>query len=150
MVRNEVIRYHKVPIGLLTEEPQEGKHKECRYLRLNNTRKSSREETLLDLFVMLFVSSNPLVSAHRNLGKKYKRRSRDEERDFETALGALLLPLTDDLQAAMTVLQVDSDFSAESFAESALENSDVDGPVRLKKRRRHSEATNFPCLCTNE
>ncbi|XP_003738064.1 uncharacterized protein LOC100897229, partial [Galendromus occidentalis] len=73
-----VIRNRPVPIGVLTEEAQEARHKECRYFRLNNARKTSREENVFDLYSMLMILSDPLVNSFRDVVET-KGRSVDEE-----------------------------------------------------------------------
>lgn len=67
-----------LPLGLLSEEAQEARNKDCRYYREHNTRKCSRVSTNEDLFKRLLASSDPYVtSLRRNPSKKYKPFSED-------------------------------------------------------------------------
>lgn len=61
----EIIKNCIVPIGQLSEEAQEARHKECRRYREHNTQKKSRSATNKDLLRMLLVSSDPVVSSYR-------------------------------------------------------------------------------------
>ena len=70
----QVIHHYDIPIGMLTEEALEARHKECRLYRLSNTRKMSQEETILDLFdVLRVVRSSGDQSSARALNAKNKR-----------------------------------------------------------------------------
>lgn len=62
---SEVIDYAIVPIGQLSEEVQEARHKEVRRYREHHTRKMSRLKTVEDLFHSLLVSSDPLIKTMR-------------------------------------------------------------------------------------
>lgn len=57
-------------IGQLSEEAAEACNKEYKRLRLHPTRKSSRINTNTDLFQMMLVSSDPLISSLRKTCKK--------------------------------------------------------------------------------
>lgn len=59
-----------LPIGQLSEEALEARHKECRYIREHNTRKISREQNVEDLLHALLISSDPLISSLRPLPKR--------------------------------------------------------------------------------
>lgn len=65
-----VMRHHIFPLGELSEEAQEAKNKEYKKYRLNNTRKNSRLNQNTDLFTMLLLSSDPLISTYRNISNK--------------------------------------------------------------------------------
>lgn len=52
-----------LPIGQLGEDAQESRHKEVKYYREHNTRKMSRKATNEDLFNILLISSDPLISS---------------------------------------------------------------------------------------
>lgn len=56
----------------------------------------SREQTLSDLFLMLFVSSDPLVSSFRS--RKVKQRNRD----LDSEVNELLIPLAEEVRDAMS------------------------------------------------
>ena len=104
----QVIRHHGIPIGMLTEEALEARHKECRLYRLSNTRKMSREETLLDLFIMLFVSSDPVVTSARGFERE-KRTNRVSDPELDD----LLISRPDDAQDSMAVLPLSSESESE-------------------------------------
>lgn len=55
-----------LPIGLLSEEAQEARNKDCKYIREHNTRKCSRVATNEDLFGSLLISSDPLITSLRH------------------------------------------------------------------------------------
>lgn len=59
-----------MPIGQLSEEALESRHKECRYYREHNTRKMSRRKNMEDLLHILLVTSDPLISSKRTLPRK--------------------------------------------------------------------------------
>lgn len=61
----DVIRFAIVPIGQLSEEVQESRHKEVRRYRECNTRKMSRTKTNEDLMHSLLISSDPLITSKR-------------------------------------------------------------------------------------
>lgn len=65
MHSKEVIDNFLLPIGQLGEDAQESRHKEVKYYREHNTRKISRNDCNKDLFNILLVSSDPLVSSLR-------------------------------------------------------------------------------------
>lgn len=67
MHSREVIEHFLIPIGQLGEDAQESRHKETKYYREHNTRKISRKHTNEDLFNILLVSSDPLISSLRVL-----------------------------------------------------------------------------------
>lgn len=67
MHSKEVIEQFLIPIGQLGEDAQESRHKETKYYREHNTRKISRKHTNEDLFNILLVSSDPLISSLRVL-----------------------------------------------------------------------------------
>lgn len=62
---SDIIDYAVVPIGQLSEEVQEARHKEVRQYREFNSRKMSREKTNEDLLHSLLISSDPLISSFR-------------------------------------------------------------------------------------
>jgi hypothetical protein len=67
----DVINYFDLPIGLLSEEALEARHKEIRKNRLYHTRKTSREDSNRDLMNILLLTSDPLISSRRkNTSKK--------------------------------------------------------------------------------
>lgn len=68
----EVIKSLILPVGQLSEEALEARHKDVRYLRLHNTRKTSRCATNKDLLNMLLLTSDPQLSSIRKNKVKNK------------------------------------------------------------------------------
>lgn len=62
-----VIQFAAVPIGQLSEEVQETRHKKIRPYRLKNTRKVLRIKTNEDLLHSLLISSDPLLGSYRQI-----------------------------------------------------------------------------------
>lgn len=60
-----------LPIGLLSEEPLESRHKDIRHYRLHHVRLCSRVAGNTDLLHALLVSSDPVINL---LGKKLKAK----------------------------------------------------------------------------
>lgn len=75
---SDVIQRVMVPIGQLSEEVLESRHKEVRKFRLHNTRKISRLKTNEDLLHCLLISSDPLVSTYRQIPSSKKKELFDE------------------------------------------------------------------------
>lgn len=70
----EIIQHHSIiPIGNLSEDAQEARHKECRRFREHNTRKIGRKQTMEDLFHMLLITSDPCISKLRHFSSKSKQ-----------------------------------------------------------------------------
>lgn len=67
MHSKEVIQHFLIPIGQLSEDAQECRHKEVKYYREHNTRKISRKHLNEDLLNILLVSSEHLISSLRAL-----------------------------------------------------------------------------------
>lgn len=61
----DIIKHFQIPIGILSEDALEARHKEFRLFRLNNTRKSSRINANRDLLKHLILTSEPLIGIHR-------------------------------------------------------------------------------------
>lgn len=59
-----------IPIGQLSEEVLEARHKECRSFRQYRTRKISRTKTNEDLLHALLLSSDPVISSLRKLPQR--------------------------------------------------------------------------------
>lgn len=66
----QIINHHILPIGDLSEEAQEKRNKDYRYYREHNTRKTSRQETNMDLLRMLLISSDPYITSLRSIYSK--------------------------------------------------------------------------------
>ncbi|CAH1975220.1 unnamed protein product [Acanthoscelides obtectus] len=70
----EIIDAFCLPIGELSEDALEARHKEVRKHRLSHTRKCSRTDTNKDLMRVLLLTSDPFISSKRKLSsKKYKK-----------------------------------------------------------------------------
>lgn len=65
-----VIRSCLLPIGMLSEEAQEARNKDCRKFREHHTRKSSRIATNTDLLNMLLITSDPVINSLREVPRK--------------------------------------------------------------------------------
>lgn len=70
---SDVMRREVVPIGQLSEEVQESRHKEVRRYREYNTRKTSRIKTNEDLMHALLISSDPVISSNRRTNNQHKK-----------------------------------------------------------------------------
>lgn len=58
----QVIESTILPIGMLSEEAQEARHKHVKRFRESHVRKFSRKENMQDILNMLLVSSDPVIS----------------------------------------------------------------------------------------
>lgn len=79
---SEVMEHLVVPIGQLSEEVQETRHKEVRRYREFNTRKISRIKTNEDLLHNLLISSDPLITSHREIETAKKLELFAETKDL--------------------------------------------------------------------
>lgn len=70
---SDVIDFAVVPIGQLSEEVLECRHKEIRRYREQNTRKVSRIKTNEDLLHALLISSDPVISSYRQIENSKKK-----------------------------------------------------------------------------
>ena len=57
----EIVQYALLPIGQLSEEAQETRHKDFKRIRCENTRKYSRLATNEDILYKLFLTSDPYI-----------------------------------------------------------------------------------------
>jgi hypothetical protein len=64
-------------IGQLSEDAQESRNKDLKYFRSSHSRKISRSSTNEDVFNLLLVSSDPLISRLRKLPKKATKELED-------------------------------------------------------------------------
>lgn len=69
---SDVMQHAVVPIGQLSEEVQESRHKEVRRYREHNSRKMSRIKTNEDLVHALLISSDPIIAASRKTNNSKK------------------------------------------------------------------------------
>ena len=58
----EIIKTSILPIGMMSEEAQEARHKDNKFFRLHHAMKSSRQRTMSDVTNRLLVTSDPLIS----------------------------------------------------------------------------------------
>lgn len=61
-----------LPIGQLSEDALEGRHKDAWNYRESHTRKTSRSHTNKDLITILLLTSDPLISTIRSRNKQKK------------------------------------------------------------------------------
>ena len=77
-----------IPIGYLSEEALESRHKEIRKYRLQHSRKSSRQSSNKDILERLLLSSEPLIKFNRKITEK-------KENFAEDITPFIILPKTD-------------------------------------------------------
>lgn len=63
----DIIEFLPLPIGNFSEEAQEARNKDFRWYREHHTRKMSREESNEDLFHMLIITLDPVISSMTRL-----------------------------------------------------------------------------------
>lgn len=66
----EIIENTVLPIGALSEEAQESRNKDYKYFRTYRSRKCSRSATNTDIFNMIMISSDPVITQLRPVPKK--------------------------------------------------------------------------------
>ena len=76
---DEIIKHALLPIGQLSEEAQETKHKDFKKFRAKNGRKYSRIATNEDIFNRLLLTSDPYISTFRIKSYKKKVKKLDPE-----------------------------------------------------------------------
>lgn len=76
---DDIFRSFIVPIGCLSEEPQEARNKDLRVFRQFLARKCSREKNLEDILKRFVVTSDPLLSAKKWEKHKYIAASSDTD-----------------------------------------------------------------------
>lgn len=67
-----IVKKSILPIGQMSEEAQEAKHKDLNRFRRDNTRKMSRKQTMEDLFHMGFLTSVSVISSVIHVPPKKK------------------------------------------------------------------------------
>jgi len=70
----EIIDYFKLPIGCMSEEPQESTHKIIKRSRTEHVRHTSHEQTNEDLLHHLLASSDPYITSLRKTPRKTERQ----------------------------------------------------------------------------
>lgn len=93
----DIIKASICPVGYLTEDAQEAQHKFVRRNRRDHARKTSRKDTMFDVFAHLLVSSDPLVSSMKSKLARKDQALSAAVRDHLVAPGAHeLIPSTSD------------------------------------------------------
>ena len=110
LLDHSIVRHFKRAIGIFTEEPQEARHKDCRFYRLHNSRKTSREHNIFDLLGMLLASSDPAVNTMRGSELRKVAKPLDED----------LAPLMRD--NAQPDLLVDTSTSEDDYSTSSSDD----------------------------
>ena len=106
----EIIDTFSLPIGELSEDALEARHKEVRKHRLSHTRKCSRLATNKDLLLILLLTSDPLISSKRNITLKNNERSSEELKKYLKADNCLTQNLGLDLEE-LTNFNSDDEYS---------------------------------------
>jgi len=68
-----------IPIGQLSEEVLEARHKAKRIKRsesLNSSRKMSRKETNMDIIQILLITSDPCIGSFNSVEKQRKQKTK--------------------------------------------------------------------------
>jgi len=84
----DIIQNINIPIGYLSEEALEARHKEIRKYRLNHSRKSSRQFSNKDIFERLLLASEPLITSIR-------KKARNKQSFAEGISPFVILPKTE-------------------------------------------------------
>ena len=105
-----IVEWAPLPIGKLSEEAQESRNKDIKRYRENYSRKTSRQNTMMDVINWLLVSSDPLIS---NLRITPPKKSDILSREAIN----LLLPAYANLASAVSSDQSDvsSDITDETY-----------------------------------
>lgn len=81
----DIIDFFNLPIGYYSEEAQEARNKDFRYIREHQSRKSSRENTNEDILHWLLITSDPLITSMRaSAPKKHLEFEQDVMDLFES------------------------------------------------------------------
>ena len=85
----EVVQQCLLPIGMLSEEAAEARHKHVRAFRLQHARKDSRTHNISDVFGRLLITSDPLLSS---IGQAHRRLRRSRQPLLPEAIALLAAP----------------------------------------------------------
>jgi hypothetical protein len=110
---SEVIKNAVLPIGQLSEEAQEAKNKDFKFVREHHTRKISRTSTNEDLLHYLLLFSDPIISHH----------SRQRLSNYKKKISADVLPLLN--EPALTLEKADKEKEVEDLSDE-FDSSDSD------------------------
>ena len=111
-----VVQQCLMPIGMMSEEAAEARHKHVRLYRLQRARRDSRLHTMADVFGRLMLTSDPLISV---TSASSRRRARASSRT----------PLLEEARALLaepSLPQADSDAEREVSDDSSGEDSSED------------------------
>ncbi|CAH0562943.1 unnamed protein product [Brassicogethes aeneus] len=78
----EIIDFFEFPIGQLSEDALEARHKEFRKIRLHNSRKTSRTDTNYDIIRNLIMSSDPELASLRQIKSLEKRSDYSDIKEY--------------------------------------------------------------------
>lgn len=106
----DVILSFFIPIGQLSEEALECRHKDIRHIREHNARKSSRINTNRDIMTMLLLTSDPGLAKFRKVSSSHTKNTSD-----------IAEYIIDDNQSETFDVSLDSDRSSETETESESE-----------------------------
>jgi hypothetical protein len=110
---SEVIKTAALPIGQFSEEAQEAKNKDFKFVREHHTRKISRTSTNEDLLHYLLLSSDPIISHH----------SRQRLSNYKNKISADVLPLLD--EPDLTLEKADNE-EVKNLSDDEFDSSDSD------------------------
>ena len=85
----DVAQHCLLPVGMMSEEAAEARHKHVRLFRLHRARRDTRLHTIADIFGRLLVTSDPVVSS---LGVATRRNARRNTPLLPEVLGLLKQP----------------------------------------------------------
>lgn len=108
----DIINKAVLPIGMFSEEALESRNKDFKSYRRNNTRKMSRKYTMQDLFNILLLSSDPLIST---ISKNHSTISKANEALSEEVLKLLSNP-EDYFAQGSDIPEQDEEFDSSSVA----------------------------------
>ena len=81
----EIIQHFSLPIGFLSEDALEARHKEIRKYRSETSRKNSRMNCLNDVFKRMLQTSEPIIAKNRRIIER-------KEKNFDDIRRFLILP----------------------------------------------------------
>lgn len=105
----DVISSFLLPIGQLSEEAQEARNKDFKRYRESYSRKCSREKCNEDVFNLLLITSDPVITSYRQLPKK-------KLNSFPKEVFELIIP--PDVTMSDTSVMTESEDSSSSESES--------------------------------
>lgn len=117
----EIMANSVLPVGILSEEAAESRNKFYRNDRLNHARKTSRIDTITDLFHRQLDTSDPLISSQR----LSERINRHKPKTLPLEVQQILLINCDDNQIENDYDQLDSDSDEQNFYD-LLNNLELD------------------------